>query len=176
MPAPIIGAGMGPPVCFCVPLGDGTPSVLLQHRALWSHQGGTWGLPGGALDSHETPEQAAVPGGLRGSRPGRRASAGACGSDHCRGVRTRCPVEPTVVADAASLLRTERNRESTELRWVPEDEVADLPLHPASPPVGSVCGSLGRCRRTTVSARGLHLAHTVVTGSAFAWCTPTAAR
>ena len=34
--------------------------MLLQHRAPWSHQGGTWGLPGGARDSHETPEQAAV--------------------------------------------------------------------------------------------------------------------
>ena len=34
--------------------------VLLQHRAPWSHQGGTWALPGGARDSHETPEQAAV--------------------------------------------------------------------------------------------------------------------
>ena len=39
---------------------DGSPAVLLQHRAPWSHQGGTWGLPGGARDSHETPEQAAV--------------------------------------------------------------------------------------------------------------------
>ncbi|EUA22849.1 NUDIX domain protein [Mycobacterium xenopi 3993] len=39
---------------------DGTPAVLLQHRAWWSHQGGTWGLPGGARDSHETPEQTAV--------------------------------------------------------------------------------------------------------------------
>ena len=42
------------------PLPDGTPAVLLQHRAVWSHQGGTWGLPGGARDSHETPEQTAV--------------------------------------------------------------------------------------------------------------------
>ena len=38
----------------------GSPAVLLQHRAPWSHQGGTWGLPGGARDSHESPEQAAV--------------------------------------------------------------------------------------------------------------------
>jgi len=38
----------------------GSPAVLLQHRAPWSHQGGTWGLPGGARDSHETVEQAAV--------------------------------------------------------------------------------------------------------------------
>src|SRR5436305_11809436 len=42
------------------PRPDGTPAVLLQHRAVWSHQGGTWGLPGGARDSHETPEETAV--------------------------------------------------------------------------------------------------------------------
>ena len=41
------------------PFPDGSPAVLLQHRAPWSHQGGTWGLPGGARDSHETAEQAA---------------------------------------------------------------------------------------------------------------------
>ena len=42
------------------PRPDGTPAVLLQHRAVWSHQGGTWGLPGGARDSHETAEETAV--------------------------------------------------------------------------------------------------------------------
>ena len=42
------------------PRPDGSAAVLLQHRAPWSHQGGTWGLPGGARDSHETAEQAAV--------------------------------------------------------------------------------------------------------------------
>jgi 8-oxo-dGTP diphosphatase len=36
----------------------------------------------------------------------------------------------TVIADAAELLATVPNRESAELRWVAEDEVADLPLHP----------------------------------------------
>ena len=29
------------------------PQVLLQLRANWTHGGGTWALPGGALDSHE---------------------------------------------------------------------------------------------------------------------------
>lgn len=29
------------------------PRVLLQLRAAWTHGGGTWALPGGALDSHE---------------------------------------------------------------------------------------------------------------------------
>lgn len=36
----------------------------------------------------------------------------------------------TVIADAPGLLETVPNRESSELRWVAEDEVADLPLHP----------------------------------------------
>jgi 8-oxo-dGTP diphosphatase len=36
----------------------------------------------------------------------------------------------TVVADAEELLHTVPNRESAEMRWVAENEVADLPLHP----------------------------------------------
>lgn len=35
--------------------------VLLQHRALWSDQGGTWGIPGGALRKGEK----ALDGALR---------------------------------------------------------------------------------------------------------------
>jgi hypothetical protein len=31
----------------------GEPHVLLQLRAAWTHGGGTWAIPGGALDSHE---------------------------------------------------------------------------------------------------------------------------
>ena len=55
-----IGAGTARRVCFCArPKPTVLPAVLLQHRAPWSHQGGTWGLPGGARDSHETPEEAA---------------------------------------------------------------------------------------------------------------------
>ena len=36
----------------------------------------------------------------------------------------------TVIADAPELLETVPNRESSELRWVAEDEVTALPLHP----------------------------------------------
>ena len=28
--------------------------ILLQHRAPWVHNGDTWGIPGGARDSHES--------------------------------------------------------------------------------------------------------------------------
>ena len=115
------------------PWPDGRAAVLLQHRAPWSHQGGTWALPGGARDSHETPEQAAV----------REAHEEAGLTAEVLTVRT-CVVTAevasadgsaywsytTVIADASSLLDTVPNRESSELRWVAEDEVADLPLHP----------------------------------------------
>src|ERR1700749_3300912 len=34
--------------------------VLLQHRAPWTHEGGTWALPGGARDRHEDPTSTAL--------------------------------------------------------------------------------------------------------------------
>jgi 8-oxo-dGTP diphosphatase len=108
---------------------DGGAAVLLQHRAPWSHQGGTWGLPGGARDSHETVEEAAVreaheEAGLTADRLTVRTTvvtAHAPGSDW---------TYTTVIADAPEQLVTVPNRESAELRWVDEDAVADLPLHP----------------------------------------------
>src|SRR3712207_9397511 len=36
------------------------PELLLQHRATWSHHGGTWGTPGGALHAGESPEHGAL--------------------------------------------------------------------------------------------------------------------
>ncbi|MBF6297785.1 NUDIX hydrolase [Nocardia amamiensis] len=110
------------------PLADGGSAVLLQHRAPWSHQGGTWALPGGARDSHETPEHAAV----------REAweEAGIDPADvRVRGARVTASAlsgwtYTTVVADAVTILPTVGNRESTELAWVPEHEVDARPLHP----------------------------------------------
>lgn len=111
------------------PRPDGTTAVLLQHRAWWSHQGGTWGLPGGARDSHETVEQAAVreageEAGLPAERIAVRATlvtAAPAGTDW---------TYTTVVADAGQLLAVQPCRESAELRWVAETTVAQLPLHP----------------------------------------------
>ncbi|WP_041782451.1 NUDIX hydrolase [Mycolicibacterium chubuense] len=109
------------------PAPGGSAAVLLQHRAPWSHQGGTWGLPGGARDSHETAEQAAM----------REAHEEAgLPADQLTVRITVVTAEmsgwtyTTVIADATEQLPTVPNRESAELRWVAEDEVADLPLHP----------------------------------------------
>jgi 8-oxo-dGTP diphosphatase len=114
------------------PRRDGTPAVLLQHRAVWSHQGGTWGLPGGARDSHESPEETAVREALEeaGLPAERLAVRGALVTAEVAGIGGTHWSYTTVVADAAELLHTVPNRESAEMRWVAEDEVADLPLHP----------------------------------------------
>lgn len=115
--------------------------MLLQHRAPWSHQGGTWGLPGGARDSHETPEQTAVreaheEAGLLAERLAVRATvvtarvSGVTGLGGATGPADTRWTYTTVVADAGELLDTVPNRESAELRWIGEDEVHDLPLHP----------------------------------------------
>jgi 8-oxo-dGTP diphosphatase len=111
------------------PRPDGRAAVLLQHRAPWSHQGGTWSLPGGARDSHETPEEAAVreaheEAGLTADRLVVRATVVTATAKGGLWTYT------TVIADAPEPLATVPNRESSELRWVAEDEVADLPLHP----------------------------------------------
>ena len=36
------------------------PAVLLQHRAVWSHHGDTWGVPGGARGRAESSTEAAL--------------------------------------------------------------------------------------------------------------------
>jgi 8-oxo-dGTP diphosphatase len=114
------------------PRQSGSPAVLLQHRAAWSHQGDTWGLPGGARDSHETVEQAAVreaheEAGLTADQLTVRISVVTA---EVSGTGGESWTYTTVIADVPVELDTVPNRESSELRWVPEDEVTDLPLHP----------------------------------------------
>jgi 8-oxo-dGTP diphosphatase len=154
------------------PLPDGTPAVLLQHRAAWSHQGGTWGLPGGARDSHETAEQTAVreaheEAGLRAEElmvRGAVVTARASGSHW---------TYTTVVADAPRPLHTIPNRESFELRWVDEQEVDQLPLHPG------FAASWQRLRTETATVRlnpddqmRRQLPRTVeIEAGVFVWCT-----
>ena len=101
--------------------------VLLQHRAGWTAQGGTWGIPGGARDSHETPAQAAV-----------RESVEECAIDPGRIdvveelVTTDLPEwsYTTVIALCEAPLAVTANEESEELRWVPLAEISGFALHP----------------------------------------------
>lgn len=105
---------------------EGSLRVLLQHRADWCHHGGTWGLPGGARDSHETVEETAL-----------REAAEETAIDTNR-VRLRHTFVDdhggwsytTVYADSLTALETVPNEESAALEWVGLDRVDELPLHP----------------------------------------------
>jgi 8-oxo-dGTP diphosphatase len=161
------------------PRADGYPVVLLQHRAPWSHQGGTWGLPGGARDSHETAEQAAVREAHEeaGLPADQLTVRGAVVTAEISGMSGAHWTYTTVVADAAEMLVTVPNRESSELRWVGEDEVADLPLHPG------FAASWQRLRTATATVplqpgdeRRRDLPRTVeIEAGVFVWCMPAAA-
>ncbi|WNB84982.1 NUDIX hydrolase [Cellulomonas sp. ATA003] len=100
-------------------------AVVLQHRALWSDQGGTWGVPGGAIGPDESAEQ----GALRESAeeagiPGSVARVlGSVVLDHGTWSYT------TVLAEALHPFEpAATDAESLEVRWVAADDVADLPL------------------------------------------------
>lgn len=104
-------------------------AVLLQLRASWAHQGGTWSIPGGALERRET----AVEGALReaeeelGLSPDDVEVTGSrtalCGGWSYETVlaRTR-PGAPLALRDRS---------ESNGHVWVPWAEVGALRLHPA---------------------------------------------
>jgi 8-oxo-dGTP diphosphatase len=102
------------------------PLVLLQLRAAWTHGGGTWALPGGALDSHEDSVTAA----------GREAAEEAGISVDDFEVRDVFSDDhgpwryDTVIAHTQSDAGAyAANAESEDLQWVAIDEVENYPLH-----------------------------------------------
>ena len=101
--------------------------LLLQHRALWSHHGGTWGLLGGARNSDESAEQAAAREAAEeaGLDTGSYAVTGRFVDDHGGWSYT------TVIAHTDTALElTGLTRETIEVRWVAADALGELPLHP----------------------------------------------
>jgi 8-oxo-dGTP diphosphatase len=101
--------------------------VLLQLRARWAHQGGTWSIPGGALERGESSIQAALReaeeelGVLPDSVRTEGSYVAECGGWHYE----------TIFARASDRLRLEDGAESTAHRWVSPDEVDTMRLHPA---------------------------------------------
>lgn len=102
-------------------------AVLLQHRALWSHHGGTWGILGGARDSGETAVQAAAREATEeaGLDPADYTVTGESVDDHGGWAYT------TVLATAPEpVVLTALTAETIAVAWVPSGEVERLPLHP----------------------------------------------
>jgi len=103
-------------------------TILMQHRAPWVHNGDTWGIPGGARDSHETPTEAAL----------REAHEEI-------GISTKLvdPIEiysdkhdswsyDTVISKAhKDLVAHEQNDESLQVEWVAFEDVVSKNLHPS---------------------------------------------
>jgi 8-oxo-dGTP diphosphatase len=106
--------------------GVGEPVILLQHRAAWTANGNTWGVPGGARDSHETPAEGALREACE--ETGIRARSVRVGGElldnHGRWSYT------TVLAELVAPVTLVAQEESAELRWVPVSAVTDLDLHP----------------------------------------------
>jgi 8-oxo-dGTP pyrophosphatase MutT (NUDIX family) len=118
--------------------GPAGTEVLLQHRVEWSHHGGTWGTPGGALHLDEEPVQ----GALReaGEELALRADQLVLGAqsvdDHGGWRYTTVLATPAGELDPATLTL---DRESTGVAWV---LLADpgVELHPG------LAASLGTLR------------------------------
>ncbi|CAB4721786.1 MAG: NUDIX domain-containing protein [Actinobacteria bacterium] len=101
--------------------------VLLQLRAKWAHQGGTWSIPGGAIERAESAVEAALReaqeelGIDRASVDVRGSYVATCGGW----------VYETVLAVASAPMRVRDASESDGHRWVPLEEVAAMRLHPS---------------------------------------------
>lgn len=134
--------------------------VLMQHRAFWTAQGGTWGIPGGARDSHETPAVAAL-----------RETVEECAVDTSQ-VTVRAELVTselegwsytTVLATAPRCLEVTANEESEELRWVPLGSLTELALHPgfeaSLPRVFEALGELGIAPGGGAAGQGRGLTH-----------------
>lgn len=102
-------------------------TVVLQHRASGTHEGGTWSVPGGARDSNENYVTAALreakeEAGIAASSV---APLGWHRADHGGWSYT------TILARAVGDVRPRAvNWESEQVRWVPISRVDELPLHP----------------------------------------------
>jgi 8-oxo-dGTP diphosphatase len=101
--------------------------VLLQRRTWWSHHGGTWGLPGGARDSHESAVAAALREAAEecGVPPGAVRKRGEFLDDHGGWSYT------SVLAEAGTPFPVQADDDETdEVAWVALPEVTALDLHP----------------------------------------------
>ncbi len=101
-------------------------AVLMQLRPDWAHQGGSWAIPGGAKDSHESVTAAAL-----------REAAEEAAVDpallRISGVHRMAHPDwhyDTVIATAQQRPPVTAHAESVELRWVDVDDLGLIRLHP----------------------------------------------
>lgn len=106
---------------------DPERGILLQHRVAWSHFGGTWGLPGGAM--HE--DESAIVGAVREAQEEAGVPDASVRPRFTSVLDLGIWSYTTVVADVVRPFEPViSDPESVALEWVPVDEVDSRPLHP----------------------------------------------
>ncbi|MFJ2541288.1 NUDIX domain-containing protein [Microbacterium sp. NPDC087589] len=106
---------------------DPERGILLQHRVSWSHFGGTWGLPGGAMHQGES----AIVGAVREAQEEAGVPDGSVRPRFTSVLDLNVWSYTTVIADVVRPFEPViSDPESVALEWVPVDEVDSRPLHP----------------------------------------------
>ena len=102
--------------------------VLLQHRAPWVHNGDTWGIPGGARDSHEDVIEGALREAIEetGLDPNLVTPVVVHEDNH-----GNWKYDTVIASASADLVACELNDESHEVRWVEIEKLSELNLHPS---------------------------------------------
>jgi len=102
--------------------------ILLQHRAPWVHNGDTWGIPGGARDSHESTIEGAFREAVEetGIDTSLLTVLHTYTDDH-----GDWKYETVIAKGSSEIVAHEVNDESHEVRWVDIERVEELPLHPS---------------------------------------------
>ena len=110
-----------------LPGDGGGGTVLLQRRNWRGNHPGTWGPPGGARDSHESAVSAALREAAEecGLPPDQVRVAGILRDDH-----GGWSYQTVTAAARKAFAVHSASAETSEVGWVPEDEVGRLALHP----------------------------------------------
>lgn len=104
-----------------------TDTVLLQLRAEWSHHGGTWGIPGGAIRSGES----AVDGAFREADEEAGVPRDLLEAIDEHVIDLGFWSYTTVIARTIQHFEPKfGDHESLDLKWIPRAEVEDMDLHP----------------------------------------------
>jgi 8-oxo-dGTP pyrophosphatase MutT (NUDIX family) len=110
-------------------VGAGGAEVLLQHRAVWSHHGGTWGTPGGALHAGEPPHEGALREAEEelGLRPDDVVLGATSVDDHGGWSYTTVLARPVRQLEPGDL---RLNGESEGAAWFLLEDLSTVALHP----------------------------------------------
>ena len=104
-----------------------TAGILLQHRAEWSHHGGTWGIPGGAIRQGED----AISGALREANEEAGVPEELVTVLFTEVLDLDFWTYTTVVVESSEVFEPVMgDSESEALAWIALDDVESFDLHP----------------------------------------------